>query len=96
MSPVFLFAIPGLWKLGKLGGWPVALSCLLGVIPILLWVSTGWVEFGPRLTLDITVPLMVATAAGVSSRSTRTIARLSLFSMVMYLPGTIVMAAVYG
>ncbi|HEX2922864.1 MAG TPA: hypothetical protein VHS28_02405, partial [Chloroflexota bacterium] len=96
MSPLFLWAGQGVRNLGRREGVAIASSWLLGMLPILTWVSTGWVQFGPRLTLDTTVPLMVATAAGVSRLSTQTTARLSMIAMVMYLPGSLLLGAIYG
>lgn len=68
LSPLF-FAI--FWAFGKSNraeSWSLTmlvLSILLTNIPILLLMGTGFVTYGPRYTLDFTVPLMLLTAIGM-------------------------------
>lgn len=91
MSPVFILAFPGLVRSWRADGWALAASCLLGLVPILLLMGTGWVQFGPRYTLDVTVPLLMATAIGAAAVSTRLVARLSAISFGVYLPGAVLL-----
>ncbi len=91
MSPVFLLALSGVARAWRPYGWALLASWLAGLLPALFWVSTGRVEFGPRLTLDVSVPLLMLAAMGASAVSTRLVARLSLASFVIYLPGTILL-----
>ena len=66
LSPVFLAAFWGMVKAKP--RWSTAAlftSILLTSIPILLLMGTGWVQFGPRYTLDFTVPLLLLTAMGL-------------------------------
>lgn len=42
--------------------WALLLSCVLTYIPIGLCMGTGYITFGPRYLLDLTVPLVVLTA----------------------------------
>ena len=66
LSPVFFGAFWGIAKLRP--RWSLAgllASILLVSVPILLLMGTGWQQFGPRYTLDFTVPLMLLTAAGI-------------------------------
>jgi hypothetical protein len=89
MSPVFFLAIPGLVRSWRSHGWALAVSMLLGLVPMLLLMGTGYATVGPRYTLDVTVPLLVATAIGAAGAPTRLIAYLNIIGVVMYLPGTI-------
>jgi len=91
LSPVFFAAFWGLavgrprWSVGTLGA-----TILLVNIPILFLMGTGWIQFGPRYTLDFTVPLLLLTALGVSRWPTWVLAMLTLVSIVHYLVGTLV------
>ncbi len=91
MSPLFLLAIPGIYRWWGRHGWALAVSCVVGLLPALFLMGTGWVEYGPRYTLDITVPLLVATALGASLVSTRSVAVLSLISVAICLPGAMLL-----
>lgn len=93
LSPVFLLALPGLVRSWRSHGWALAASIAGGLAPALLVMGTGWVQFGPRYTLDITVPLLVATAIGAASVPTRLVAVLSVVAFAMYLPGAILLGA---
>jgi len=66
LSPVFLLAFISIAK----GKPRFLVSCLLITIlavdlPILLFNGTGWFQFGPRYTLDFTLPLLLLTAIGL-------------------------------
>jgi hypothetical protein len=50
-------------------------------------MGTGWVQYGPRYTLDFTVPLLLLTASGVQSASGKALAVLVALSVMQYIPG---------
>lgn len=91
MSPVFFLSILGFARSWNTHGRVLAASCLAGMVPMLLIMGTGGWEFGPRYTMDFTVPLLVATAIGSARVSTATIARLTMVSIAVYLPGAILL-----
>jgi hypothetical protein len=58
-------------------------------IPILFLMGTGWKQFGPRYTLDFTVPLLLLTAQGAQFASKRIFAVLVIISIVHYFLGVL-------
>ncbi len=94
MSPIFSFAIWGMVRSWRSHGFALAVSCVAGLTPALLLMGTGWVEFGPRYTLDITVPLLVATALGIQRVPVGLVSRLTVYSILIYLSGTILLGHV--
>ncbi len=82
LSPVFFGA---LWGLLDRAAWPSAwllgATCLLVAVPILLLMGTGWVQWGPRYTLDFTVPLLLLTARGIRRWPAWLIAALTAISI---------------
>jgi len=88
LSPVFLYAFRSLYRGYRR---PVILMLLLSIlatsIPILLLMGTGWVQYGPRYTLDFTIPLLLLTADGVQSASKRILLWLTVLSIIQYIPG---------
>lgn len=88
LSPVFLAAWWGIreghprWSV-----WAFVVTILLVAAPILLLMGTGWKQFGPRYTLDFTVPLLLLTAMGVRRWPPRILAWLTVLSVVQYLGG---------
>ncbi len=64
-------------------------SIVLTALPILLLMGPGDVQFGPRYTLDFTVPLLLLTAIGIRRWPTRLVALLTDLSVVQYLCGAI-------
>ena len=95
LSPVFFAA---LW--GSVVGRPRwSVSALLGTIllvatPILLLMGTGWMQFGPRYTLDFTVPLLLLTAIGVRRWPLWIAASLTVVSIVHYVVGTLYLSRI--
>lgn len=68
LSPLFFGAFGAFVKpKSKLLLWALATSILVTNIPILLVMGTGQSQFGPRYTLDFTVPLLLLTALGVQN-----------------------------
>jgi hypothetical protein len=90
LSPVFFYAFRGLYR-GYRDPmvWMWLLSILATSIPILLLMGTGWVQYGPRYTLDFTIPLLLLTAYGVGSTSKRILFWLTVLSIIQYIPGLI-------
>jgi hypothetical protein len=89
LSPIFLAAFWGIVK-GKPRWSTIALtfSIMLTAIPILLLMGTGWIQFGPRYTLDFTVPLLILTAMGLPYWKQSILVLLTLISWVHFLIGT--------
>jgi hypothetical protein len=90
LSPVFFAVFWGIamgqprWSV-----WTLLGTILLVNIPILLLMGTGWVQFGPRYTLDFTIPLLLLTALGVRHWPTWALVLLTAISIVTYLVGTL-------
>jgi hypothetical protein len=92
LSPVF-FAI--FWALHRGRPRPsiavLVITILLTATPILLLMGTGYKQFGPRYTLDFTVPLLLLTAIGIRFWSTKLVAVLTAISVVQYVIGTLLL-----
>jgi len=90
LSPLFVAIFPAItrskprWEI-----WGLLSSILVAEIPIMLHMSTGWITFGPRYTLDFTVPLMLLTAKGIEKWKTWIIVLLVSLSVAQYMIGTI-------
>lgn len=90
LSPVFFAAFGGIinnrlrWSM-----WALLATILLVAIPILLLMGTGHFQFGPRYTLDFTVPLLLLTAAGVRRWSARVLAYSTYISTIHYFIGAL-------
>jgi hypothetical protein len=88
LSPVFFYAFRSIYR-----GYrdPNILMLILSILatsaPILLLMGTGWVQYGPRYTLDFTIPLLLLTAVGVQSTSKRVLLWLTVFSILQYILG---------
>jgi hypothetical protein len=95
LSPPFFGALWALvtgkprWSTGAL-----VLSVLLPAVPILLLMGTGWVQWGPRYTLDFGVPLMLLTALGVQRWPRRVLLLLTLIAIAHYVVGTVYLGGV--
>lgn len=87
LSPVFIAAFWCLKKGRLWSNWILLITVLLVSIPIDLLMGTGWMQFGPRYTLDFTVPLLILTAVGSKEWSFTALYRLTLLSVVQYLLG---------
>lgn len=90
LSPVFFGAFWGMVK-----GRPIIstvfllITILVVYIPISLLMGTGWVQFGPRYTLDFTTPLLLLTAVGIRDWSNTVLILLTAISVVHYVSGTL-------
>lgn len=73
----------------------LGLSILLTSIPILLLMGTGWVQFGPRYTLDFTIPLILLVAMGIKEWRLSIIYILVAISCIHYSFGTAIKILTY-
>lgn len=97
LSPVFFAVFWGITRGRPRWSALVLLATILLVnIPILLLMGTGWVQFGPRYTLDFTVPLLLLTALGVRRWPIWLLALLVAISIMSYLIGTLYFATSFG
>ena len=88
LSPVFFYAFRGIfrgYRNPNVVAWMA--SILATSIPILLLMGTGWIQYGPRYTLDFTIPLLMLTANGVQPTSRRLLFYLTAISIIQYIPG---------
>lgn len=88
LSPLFIAAFTGLvhgrprWLV-----WTLILTIGLVATPILLLMGTGWEQFGPRYTLDFTLPLLMLTALGMQRWPLWLVRLLVLLSILQYAIG---------
>ncbi len=88
LSPIFFAAWWGIWRGRRTWSmWALLGSIGLVAVPIMLLMGTGWVQWGPRYTLDFTVPLLILTAWGVQRWSTRLLSCMTIISVGHYLVG---------
>jgi hypothetical protein len=93
LSPLFFAAFYGIWRYRRQWStWMLVLTIVAVDIPILLLTGTGWVQFGPRYSLDFMVPLLLLTALAVQHMRARTALLLSLPGFIHYLVGVIVLS----
>lgn len=97
LSPVFFGAFVG-WRnlTPRWYGYALIVSIVLVLIPIMLLMGTGWTQFGPRYTLDFTVPLLLLTAAGVRRWPPSRLVVLIIISFAHYLVGTIALGSLFN
>jgi hypothetical protein len=89
LSPLFFAAFWSLKHEPSWSTWILIFTVVVTSIPILLLMGTGWFQFGPRYTLDFTVPLLMLTAIGSHNWSVSTMFRLTLISAVQYSIGAL-------
>lgn len=88
LSPVFFGAIVAVIKgYRSWNVWLLVASMLVVSVPILLLMGTGWVQFGPRYTLDFYVPLLLLTAIGIRRWPMRVLLLAVAISVVHYVIG---------
>jgi hypothetical protein len=93
LSPLFLAAFAGVWVQRKqLSTWLLVITILAVDIPILLLMGTGWVQFGPRYSLDFMLPLLILTSQGVQNWKDPPVFYLFLISFIHYLAGISILA----
>jgi hypothetical protein len=90
LSPVFLAAFWGIAKgQPRWSIWMLVVSIITVQIPILMLMGTGWVQFGPRYTLDFLLPLLLLTAIGIRCWPTSVLVILTIVSVLHFLVGTV-------
>lgn len=92
LSPIFFGVFTSVRKpRSKILVIALFVSIFLTNIPIILLMGTGFVQFGPRYTLDFTVPLILLTALGIEKWKPLVLLFLSILSGVQYSIGMILM-----
>ncbi len=94
LTPLFFGALFAFRKDVTLSKLMLAGSILLTATPVLLLMGTGWVQFGPRYTLDFTVPLLILTALGIKTWPRWIVGVLVLVSIVHFVLGTLFLSGV--
>ncbi len=90
LSPAFFGAVWAVVRASRLiSTWVLATTVLLVAIPILLLMGTGWVQWGPRYTLDYTVPLLLLTAIGIRRWPLWLLCVLTAVSIIHYIVGAL-------
>ena len=88
LSPLFFGAVAAFWKpRSRRVVWALLISILITNIPILFVMGTGWAQYGPRYTLDFTVPLLLLTALGIERWKPSLAFFLALAAIVQYFIG---------
>ncbi len=88
LSPLFFGVFAAFWKpRNKIYVWALLASILITNIPILLCIGTGFAQFGPRYTLDFTVPLLLLTALGIEKWKVIIPFVLAIISVIQYFIG---------
>jgi hypothetical protein len=88
LSPVFFYAFVAMIREYRNPNiWLWTISVVATSIPILLLMGTGWKQFGPRYTLDFTIPLLLLTASGVQKASKLLLGCLIGISIAQYILG---------
>ncbi len=96
LSPVFLAAFWGLAAgRPRRSAYILLATVALVAIPILLLMGTGWVQIGPRYTLDFMVPLLLLTAMGVRRWPGWALAATTALSIIQYLAGLIYLGSAF-
>ena len=90
LSPLFIGFFFAFWKPNsKVLTYALLGSVFLTNIPILLLMGTGYAFFGPRYTLDFTVPFLLLTALGIEKWKSKSLPIIfTLTSVIHYLLGS--------
>ena len=90
LSPLFFAAI---WAVISSSNRRLSVILWLTVaavsLPILIAIGTGFSTFGPRYTLDFTMPLLLLTAIGAEKWPNWLIVILTMISVAHYYIGTL-------
>jgi hypothetical protein len=88
LSPLFFGVFAAFWKpRNKIYVWALLVSILITYIPIIICIGTGYAQFGPRYTLDFTVPLLLLTALGIEKWKPIIPFVLAIVSFIQYFMG---------
>jgi hypothetical protein len=90
LSPLFCAIFPAIFR-GKPRWvvWTLLASILVTNLPIMFHMSTGWVTFGPRYTLDFSVPLLILTGMGIEKWNKWVSGTFVLASIIQYAIGNL-------
>jgi len=92
LSPIFFAVFSTIWLYRKdISIWILIITIILVNIPILLLMGTGWVQFGPRYSLDFTVPLLIITAMGIQGWNRNLLKACLLISIIHYMAGFLIL-----
>lgn len=87
LSPVFFAALWSLWQDRRQADtWALLAAFIIGYIPIGLLMGTGYIQYGPRYLLDLSIPLLLLTARGIRRWPLWLLGVLVLISMAHYVP----------
>jgi hypothetical protein len=91
LSPILFSIFWGFWK-GKprLSKFFLAITIIITNIPILMLMGTGWVQIGPRYTLDFTVPMLILAFMGLKYWKISTTTILTCLSCIQYFWGILI------
>jgi hypothetical protein len=90
LTPVFFAAwVGGFVMRPRWSKWALIASILLAALPSLFFMATGWVQFGPRFSIDFMVPLLLLTAAGLRRCPVSLLWLLTIVAVVQYWVGTV-------
>ena len=85
LSPMFFAVFPALIKhQPRLSVLALLLTILVTNIPILFLMGTGWIQIGPRYTLDFIIPMLILTACGMNYFKDRILLILLFLSIAQY------------
>ncbi len=88
LSPVFfLVFIPLIIEKKSIDNFILLISIILINIPIVLFMATGYVQFGSRFSMDFIVPLLLLTMKGVKYIPEKVLLLLFLISFFHFLVG---------
>jgi hypothetical protein len=92
LSPVFLAIFWAIWNHRRESAALILTATILVcAFPILLFNGTGWIQFGPRFSLDFTAPLLLLTGIGLQHWRLRVILSLTALSVLVYLAGALIL-----
>jgi hypothetical protein len=88
LSSLFFGLFAAFWKpRKKIYVWALLASILLTYFPIVLIMGTGFAQFGPRYTLDFTVPMLLLTGLGIEKWKPIVPLVLAIISTIQYFIG---------
>jgi hypothetical protein len=97
LSPVFFALFWGIARsAARWSVWALVASIVIVQIPIVTLMGTGWVQFGPRYSLDFILPLLMLTGMGVQYWHRWVLAVLTAVSCLQYLFGTMYFGGYLG
>ena len=93
LSPLFFAAPLALWQDRRNPiTWVLLITILLLMIPLLVNIAPGTLQFGPRYTLDLIVPLFLLTALGIRRWPNWLVSTLVGIALLHYLVGALMYA----